>query len=78
VLKIQFNDEIQKNEIIQQKKNESLYLLEEQYLFNGNFLVFSDTPPETKIIFTQVPQGELESLKQSIAELTIMMATPIN
>ena len=42
VFKFLFNTEKDKLYILENNKDK--YLIEEQYLLNGNFLVFSDTP----------------------------------
>lgn len=60
----QFNTEEERQKLI--LDNQSLYLLEEQNIKDGNFLVFSDTLPEPKVIYMNVPENELTSLKQQV------------
>lgn len=57
-------------EIIQ--ANKSLYLIEEQNITEGNFLIFSDvdeTTP-TKIVYVQVREKEINDLKAQQAAMS--------
>ena len=54
-------------------ENSHLILIEEQNITEGNFLIFSDKPIPKRIIYTQIPAEEIEAIKQSIAELTIII-----
>lgn len=46
-------------------ENQSLLLVEEQNITDGNFLIFSDTAPTHKTIYTNIPQEEIETLKNN-------------
>lgn len=72
-LKIQYHSQQERENII--NEHSSLILLEEQNISEGNFLIFSDSPIERETIYTNVPQSEIEAMKQSIAELTLLIAT---
>lgn len=65
IKKIQYQNETDKQSIILQYQN--LYLIGEENLFSGNFLIFSETLPEKEIIYTQIPQEEYENLKSQLA-----------
>lgn len=69
--KIEYKDAIERQNIIEE--NAHLILIEEQNIFEGNFLIFSDIPPEKDVVYTNVPADEIENIKQSIAELTIIL-----
>jgi hypothetical protein len=74
-LKIQYHSQQERENII--NEHSSLILVEEQNISEGNFLIFSDSPPEQIVenVYTNVPQSEIEAMKQSIAELTLLIAT---
>lgn len=59
--KFEFENDEERIAII--SENTSKILVEEQYIIEGNFLIFSDEPLPGKIIYTQVPQEEFEQLK---------------
>jgi len=40
-----------------------LFLIEEQNITEGNFLIFSDEPTSEKTIYTQVPKEEFEDIE---------------
>lgn len=62
ILKIQYTDGQSRANII--SSNANLFLIEEQNISEGNFLIFSDTLPEPPIIYVTVPQQEFEGIKQ--------------
>ena len=87
VFKFLFNTEKDKLYILENNKDK--YLIEEQYLLNGNFLVFSDTPT---IEVLQQEQGnkisilecenkalreELTQIQTSIASLTSLITATL-
>lgn len=59
---IQFQSEDEKDSIL--AENKDLYLIEVMYITEGNFLVFSDTLPESDIVYKDVSQVEFENIKQ--------------
>lgn len=63
-LKFSFNTE--KDKLIILENNKDKYLIEEQYLLNGNFLVFSDTPT---IEILQQEQGKKISILEAENEV---------
>ena len=65
--KIEYSTEEQRQEILDSKKDS--FFVEEQLLFTGNYLVFSDTKPEEPIIYVNVPQEEFYELKKENALL---------
>ena len=56
--KYEYETEEERQQLIDD--NENLYLIEEQNLFTGNFLIFSEEP---KVVYKNVPEGEFEELK---------------
>lgn len=60
--RFQYKDETERKQLIE--KNRQLILVEEQNLFEGNFLVFSDNPIPNQTVYTQVPLEEFEGLKR--------------
>jgi len=62
--KNQYDTELEREQLIQ--SNESFYLIEEQNITEGNFLIFSDNPEEDtkQIIYSNVPEEVFETLKQ--------------
>ncbi|WP_339273607.1 hypothetical protein MKY59_20965 [Paenibacillus sp. FSL W8-0426] len=52
-------------------ENNSLILIEEHNITEGNFLIFSDEPLPEPVVYVTVPQEEFESLKQ---ESTLLKA----
>jgi hypothetical protein len=71
ITKIQYTTEEERQSIM--NSNSGLILVETQNLFEGNFLVFSDTPPEEKIVYTNVPQVEFDSLQQQNAQIILAL-----
>lgn len=74
----QFSTEMEREELI--AENQSLFLIEEQNITEGNFLVFSKEPISEKKIYTQIPEKEFEDLKDRATEtenaiLTLMDLT---
>ena len=67
----EYHTEQERQDIINQ--NLDLFLIEERNITEGNFLVFSDTLPEKEIVYINVPKDEIDSMKQAIAELTIIL-----
>jgi thiamine monophosphate synthase len=68
--KVGYTTEAERMEIIQ--ANKSLYLIEEQNITEGNFLIFSDvdeTTP-TKIVYVQVREKEINDLKAQQAAMS--------
>lgn len=43
--------------------NSQLFLIEEQNIIDGNFLIFSDEPLEKEIVYMNLPEKEFEGLK---------------
>ena len=72
--KFKFETEEEKNELIKNKNNEGLFLIEVQYLFEGNYLIFSDKevvhePTEIEILANKISilEAENETLKQELS-----------
>lgn len=42
--------------------NTDKYLIKEQNIIEGSFLIFSDKPLPERVVYTQVPQQEFEGL----------------
>ncbi|PAF31520.1 hypothetical protein [Paenibacillus sp. 7516] len=66
MIKVEYKDTSERQEIIDQYKDK--FLVEDQILFDGNFLIFSDTKPTPPIVYICVPQEEFEFLKQESTE----------
>ena len=62
--RIQYSDLSDREEKI--KQNNDWFLVEEQNIIEGNFLIFSDVPiePVKETIYTNIPEEEYESLKR--------------
>lgn len=58
--KIEFKSNEEKQNILEQNKDK--IVLEEQYLFTGNFLIFSDTKPL---------ENQIKELKETVDILTL-------
>lgn len=56
--KYEYETEEERQQLIDD--NENLYLIEEQNLFTGNFLIFSEEP---EVVYENVPKDEFEELK---------------
>jgi len=67
IIQYQFETTEDANLIIAEHKD--LTLLEMQYHFNGNFLVFSTEPPKPVVIYTQVPQEEFDAMKEVVSRM---------
>lgn len=65
----EYKDGVDRNELIEENKH--LFFIEEQNLFTGNFLVFSDEEVPVQMVYTQIPVGEIEMLRQREEELTM-------
>ena len=72
--KFKFETEEEKVELIKNKNNEGLFLIEVQYLFEGNYLIFSDKevvhePTEIEILANKISilEAENETLKQELS-----------
>lgn len=65
----QFESDIEREKLI--NENESLFLIREENITEGNFLTFSDEPLPEPVVYVSVPQEEFESLKQ---ESTLLKA----
>ncbi|MBS4173469.1 hypothetical protein [Bacillus sp. FJAT-49736] len=63
-LKIQYFSPEEREKIL--SENSALYLVEEQNIIVGNFLIFSDTPAEKEVVYVNLPQKELELLKAQV------------
>lgn len=62
--KFQYQNDAQRNDLI--ARNSDKFLIEEQNIIEGNFLVFTDEAPiiETVIVYEQVKNEELMQLQQ--------------
>lgn len=65
--KFQYHDEKERTNLINQHSN--FDLIEIQNITEGNFLIFSDEPLPVQIVYTQVPSGEIQSLKEQSESL---------
>lgn len=71
---IEYNDAQERQALLE--ANSHLILIEEQNITEGNFLIFSDEPlpePKLRLVYRNIPEEELESIKQSIVELTMIL-----
>lgn len=59
--KFQYHDEQERENLIEQHSN--LYLIEEQNVEEGSFLIFSEKPSPVQIVYTQISAEEMEALK---------------
>lgn len=76
MLRIEFNDDQDRER--KEKENTHLHLIEIQYFFEGNFLVFGtlEEKESYNTIYTDVPDKEFNNLKLNItdvAETTAVM-----
>jgi len=60
--KIQYKTEQEKEQIIEEKKQEGKILIEEQNLLNGNYLIFSDKPRQEEEIKKQYTKTEIKNI----------------
>lgn len=70
--KFQYSTHSEKDELISMHSEK--HLIEEQNITEGNFLVFSDEPLPEKVVYTQVPQDELNQYKKRITDLELTIA----
>lgn len=67
--KYSFSNDSEKEQLIQ--ANSDKFLIEEQNITEGNFLVFSDEPPQENIIYINVPKEEFDLMKQALDDLIL-------
>ena len=67
IYKFEFNSKEEKHAI--EKNNSDKYLIEEQYLIDGNFLVYTDELSDFEIIQEKISilEAENETLKQELS-----------
>lgn len=73
---VKYETEEEAQQIIAEKTAQGLFLVEMANITEGNFLGFDDSPlkeSEYNTIYTNIPAEEIEAIKQSIAELTIIL-----
>ncbi|KAB2337662.1 hypothetical protein F7731_08700 [Cytobacillus depressus] len=65
-LTIQYETDVQRENIINEKTSDGLYFIGEQINFDDKFLVFSPNPLviEKRIVYTEVPKEEFDLLKE--------------
>jgi len=64
--KIQYTDN--REQVI--KENSDKFLVEEQNLLEGNFLIFETEKPVPIVVYKDVPQKEMDELTQAVLDLT--------
>ncbi len=64
--KIPYTDLINRQEVLNQNSN--LFLIAEQNITEGNFLIFSDEPLPSTIIYTTVPQEEFIDMSNRLTQ----------
>lgn len=64
--KIQYTSNEHREQIISENMN--LFLIEEQNIVDGNFLIFTDVKPEPVVVYTQVNAIEFDELKISLSQ----------
>ncbi|WP_339276531.1 hypothetical protein MKY59_05880 [Paenibacillus sp. FSL W8-0426] len=69
MIKIQYENQEDRQSILDEYKDK--FLIEDQVLTEGKFLIFSDTKPIPPIVYISVPLEEFESLKR---ESTLLKA----
>ncbi|WJH30962.1 hypothetical protein N6H13_10480 [Paenibacillus sp. CC-CFT742] len=62
MIKVQYKNQEDRQSILDEYKER--FLIEDQVLIEGNFLIFSDEPLPEPIVYVSVPQEEFERLKQ--------------
>lgn len=62
IYKYEYKDNDERQALIE--KNKTLFLIEEQNITEGNFLVFCDTQPVQQQVQVIVKEDDLEELKQ--------------
>ena len=73
-LRVQYHDEAERETLLQEHP-QTLYFVGEENLFEGNFLIFSDTldTNEPRIVYTQVNAEEYNDLKTGTADLELAL-----
>lgn len=66
IYKFEFNSKEEKNEI--EKNNSDKYLIEVQYLVDGNFLIYTDEPSDLKIMQEKISILEAENEKLKVEQ----------
>lgn len=69
--KFQYSTVEEREQILQE--NSSSYHIEEQNLFEGNFLIFSDEPRPIEPIYVDVSKTELAKIQEQVNELTLTL-----
>ncbi|NEU61335.1 hypothetical protein [Paenibacillus sp. ALJ109b] len=69
MFKHQYVDQEERQRILDKYKDK--FLIEDQVLLDGNFLIFSDTKPSPPVVYVNIPKEEFETLKQ---ESTLLKA----
>jgi hypothetical protein len=71
--KFEYSNNTERENIV--NGNSNLYLIEEQNITEGNFLIYSDVPiePETEVIYMNVPQEDFDSIKQQNAQMILAL-----
>ncbi|WP_342505605.1 hypothetical protein [Sporosarcina sp. FSL K6-2383] len=70
--KVRYDSEEERDTILDEYSH--LFLIEEQNISEGDFLIFSDTEPQPPIIYVNVPEVEFEELKQESTDLMLAIA----
>lgn len=66
-LKLEYKDLAERERLI--AEHSTLFIIEEQNITEGNFLIFSETPMEPPRVYVSVPLEELEALEQGASLL---------
>lgn len=66
IVKKEYHTIEERNSIVNEFSH--LFLIEEQNITEGNFLIFSDSPnmENSKVIYTNVPEEEFNQLKEDM------------
>lgn len=59
--KFQYISQAERDSLIRQNAN--LFMVEEQNISEGNFLIFSDVPSEKTVVYTNVPEKDFAELQ---------------
>lgn len=70
-IKIQYHTDGERELLMEEYEKDGMILVEEQNLFDGNFLIFAYEPRPIPLIKVEVAQEEFESLK---SENTLLKA----
>lgn len=65
--RFQYIDQEERQGLI--NSNSNLFLIEEQNITEGKFLVFSDEIPSAKVIYAEVPKEDFESIQTDLSEV---------